>query len=80
MQDNPNTACRTGSAGRMECGSGLHGQPIGMVEAPVQAFRGLYDLRTALCRGTLFSELDLPLEAVGQRPRGCGCRPAGRRD
>lgn len=53
-------------------GWGLNGHPLAMVYAPGQVFRGLYDLDTALSRGTLFSELDLPLE-VGYAQGGCGC-------
>ena len=53
---------------------GLEGYPLAMVYAPCQAFRHLYDLDTALERGTLFSELDLPIEtAGGVSGKGCGC-------
>ena len=54
---------------------GLNGYPLAMVYAPCQAFRNLYDLDTALVRGTLFSELDLPIETAGGvgRNGGCGC-------
>ena len=59
------------------CGEGswgLEGHPLAMVYAPCQAFRNLYDLETALERGTLFSELDLPIEtAGGTSGKGCGC-------
>ncbi len=40
---------------------GLPGYPLAMVYAPCQDFRALYDPATALDRGTLFTELDLPL-------------------
>ncbi len=40
---------------------GLCDYPLAMVYAPCQQFRALYDAPTALNRGTLFSELDLPL-------------------
>ena len=46
------------------CGAnsmGLCEHPLAMVYAPCQYFRALYDPATALRRGTLFSELDLPL-------------------
>ena len=46
------------------CGAdswGLGEYPLAMVYAPCQRFRGLYDPETALSRGTLFTELDLPL-------------------
>lgn len=54
---------------------GLNGYPLAMVYAPCQAFRHLYDLDTALERGTLFSELDLPIETAGgvRNRGGCGC-------
>ena len=54
-------------------GWGLNGHPLAMVYAPGQVFRGLYDLDTALTHGTLFSELDLPLEVGYAHGRG-GCR------
>ena len=40
---------------------------LAMVYAPHQAFRLLYDEEEALMRGTLFRELDKPLEAGGRR-------------
>lgn len=43
---------------------GILGNPPAMVYAPVQCFDHLYDLDTALRRGTLFEVLDLPF---------CGC-------
>lgn len=46
---------------------GLKNHPLAMVYSPLQGFCSLYDEDTALSRGTLFSELDLPFE--GQR---CG--------
>ena len=45
-------------------GWGLSHHPLAMVFAPCQGFHSLYDVDTALARGTLFSELDLPLEVV----------------
>ncbi len=45
-------------------GWGLSQHPLAMVYAPCQEFHSLYDMDTALSRGTLFSELDLPLEVV----------------
>ncbi|MBO5110305.1 MAG: spore coat associated protein CotJA [Clostridia bacterium] len=50
-----------------------------MVYAPCQRFEGLYDPDTALLRGTLFSELDLPLEVIegksrkNAQPMSTGC-------
>lgn len=34
--------------------------PVGMMYASMQKFRKLYSPEQALCRGTLFCELDLP--------------------
>ncbi len=50
--------CREGCG---ENSFGLPGYPLAMVYAPCQSFRALYDPATALSRGTLFCELDLPL-------------------
>ena len=53
------------------CGGwGLEKHPLAMVYSPCQAWRGAYTPEVALERGTLFSELDLPLEAAN-RKRGC---------
>ena len=59
-------------------GWGLATYPLAMVYAPCQGFHGLYDLETALMRGTLFSELDLPLEVVDQSGNGGPCGGCGR--
>lgn len=40
---------------------------LAMVYAPYQEFRMLYGHEEALSRGTLFRELDKPLEAGGKR-------------
>ncbi len=53
-----------GCRGHEGCGEGSWGlseYPLAMVYAPCQHFRALYDPYTALHRGTLFTELDLPL-------------------
>lgn len=39
---------------------GLVDYPLASVFAPLQEFRGLFDRDTALHKGTIFSELDLP--------------------
>ncbi len=55
----PETQCE----GYEGCGCnsfGLVDRPLAMVYAPCQVFRALYDPDTALSRGTLFCELDLP--------------------
>lgn len=49
--------------------------PLGMVYAPYQQWRNVYNEETALARGTLFGELDKPWEVpaptVGKG--GCHC-------
>lgn len=60
-------------------GWGLHDHPVGMVYAPLQHFRNLYDRETALRQGTIFRELDLPFlgESVandGNQWKGGACR------
>ena len=49
---------------------GLDDHPLSMVYSPYQEWRQTYSPDIALCRGTLFAELDLPLEAVNFR-KGC---------
>ncbi|MBO5248379.1 MAG: spore coat associated protein CotJA [Clostridia bacterium] len=41
--------------------------PVGATYAPMQKFRKLYSPEEALCRGTLFEELDLPFRGGKQR-------------
>ena len=45
---------------------------LAMVYAPRQIWRGIYDLDTAMTRGTMFKELDKPWE-VSWGKGGCGC-------
>ncbi len=53
------------------CGGwGLSSHPLAMVYSPCQAWRDAYTPDVALCRGTLFSELDLPFEGKMSK-RGC---------
>jgi len=52
---------------------GLSGYPLAMVYSPLQEFRELYDLDTALMQGTIFKELDLPFMGVTVT-KGGGCR------
>ena len=69
--------------GHEGCGAdswGLTEYPLAMVYAPCQTFRALYDSPTALNRGTLFTELDLPLGGDGGfTAEGCACRMERRR-
>ena len=39
----------------------IDSMPLAYAYVPMQSFRMLYDPAKALCRGTLFEELDLPL-------------------
>lgn len=41
--------------------------PVGMTYASMQVFRKLYTPEEALCRGTLFCELDLPFRGGKRR-------------
>ena len=68
-----------GCVGFEGCGAGswgLGGHPLAMVYAPCQGYHALYDPATALSRGTLFTELDLPLggDCVSFSTVGCACR------
>ena len=64
-----------GYEGCSEGSWGLCEHPLAMVYAPCQYFRALYDPATALNRGTLFTELDLPFGGEGSfTAEGCACR------
>ncbi len=39
--------------------------PVGMSYVPYQMWKEPYDAETALCRGTMFPELDLPFTGGG---------------
>ena len=52
---------------------GLVGYPLAMVYAPIQCFKDVYDLDTALMRGTVFGELDLPFMGASVT-KGGHCR------
>ena len=71
------TAC--GCVGYEGCGPdslGVTGRPVAMVYAPCQAYHALYNPAAALHRGTLFTELDLPLgsDCAGFTTADCACR------
>ena len=51
-------------------GWGLQGYPLAMVYSPYQNWQNLYTPDVALEKGTLFAELDLPIESANCR-RGC---------
>lgn len=76
--------CHSSCDGHEGCGDGslgLSDYPLAMVYAPCQTFRALYDADTALNRGTLFMELDLPLGSDGCALTAIGgpCRGERRR-
>ncbi len=77
--------CHGGCVGYEGCGTdswGLSEYPSAMVFATCQVFRALYDPATALYRGTLFTELDLPLGGMDGGAfvtEGCSCRAERRR-
>ena len=57
------------------CGeNGVEGRALAMVYAPIQAWRNAYDPQTALARGTLFRELDMPFFGDKKADRGGNCR------
>ena len=49
------------------------GFPLASVYAPTQVFRNLYDCDTALMKGTVFEELDLPFLGLSVS-KGGSCR------
>lgn len=55
---------------------GLENYPLAMVYSPLQKFDNLFDIDTALNKGTLFCELDLPFmgESVYNSGKGGCCR------
>ena len=75
MEDQLNGTCAPACPWSAKCadGWGLATYPLAMVYAPCQGFHSLYDEETALSRGTLFSELDLPLEVVVGEGRSTTC-------
>ena len=52
---------------------GLHDHPLAMVYSPIQKWRNIYDGETALVRGTIFEELDLPFlgKCYCEKDNGC---------
>ena len=43
----------------------LHDKPLGYAYVPIQRWRMLYPKDTGLKRGTIFEELDMPMEVYG---------------
>ncbi len=69
----PNTAVRPHANEANRTTWGLENHPLASVYAPLQVFRNLYDRDTALMKGTVFTELDLPF--MGQSvTKGGNCR------
>ena len=64
------TTANPGPEHSSKYGWGLEDYPLASVYSPYQMWREIYTPDVALGRGTLFSELDLPLEAINCR-RGC---------
>ncbi len=52
---------------------GLKDYPLAMVYAPLQEFEALFDMKTALQKGTAFEKLDLPFLGESVYKGGC-CR------
>ena len=71
------SSCGCGCTGRNAntCGErknwGVEGYPLASVYAPLQNFDKLYDEKTALKKGTVFSELDLPFMGESVYRGGC---------
>lgn len=65
-----NACCRPDSQPNLQLPDGF---PLASVFAPMQKFRDLYDPDTALSRGTVFKELDLPF-AGSSVMKGGFCR------
>jgi len=63
------TACEEGSPVCKSMHDLLKGMPVAMAYVPWQEFQNLYAAEKALCRGTIFEELDKPFSGKG----GC-CR------
>ena len=64
----PMEGCPDGSCQNPACGEDDGRFPsLAMVFAPMQCFRQMYEPSEGLSRGTLFRELDKPLERGGRR-------------
>ncbi len=53
--------CRTDRSASCE----LQGMPLAMAYVPWQKWQKIYEAEKALCRGTIFEELDKPFRGIG---------------
>lgn len=58
-------ACDDESDARV-CGFGVEGGVVAAVYVPMQTFDGVYDMATAMRRGTMFEALDKPFYGDGR--------------
>ena len=61
---------REGQACVKDSSNGITCRPVGMAYAPIQVWEGLYNIESALEKGTLFKALDLPFYAGGCKKGG----------
>ena len=61
---------RKNTSDKYNYGWGLADHPLAMVYSPYQLFRDVYSPDTALTRGTMFGELDLPFEGDKRKSGG----------
>lgn len=72
-EERPDTICTDNGANKSVSTWGLEGYPLASVYAPLQSFDELYDKETALAKGTVFAQLDLPF--MGESVyKGGNCR------
>lgn len=50
---------------------GVKDHPLAIVYSPIQEWCELYDIEMGLTRGTIFKQLDLPLEAENRKGGNC---------
>lgn len=75
MDFDSSATCGCGGRNTNGCGErrtwGVEGYPLASMYAPLQNFDKLYDEKTALKKGTIFSELDLPFMGESVYRGGC---------
>lgn len=59
------TSCEEVNTSNMCMHDPLHGLPIAMAYVPWQEWKNIYAAEKALCRGTIFEELDKPFSGKG---------------